>query len=49
MKPRACNKLKRKNIKTLEEVFSLVDRLVDHHEERVEDKKKKYDSPKEKT
>ena len=48
LKPWAHNELKRQNIKTLEEAFATVDRLVDHLEERVKDRKKQLDKPREK-
>eukprot|EP00253_Pinus_taeda_P036149 PITA_36149 len=49
LKPWAWNEVKRQKIKTLEEAFATVDRLVEHFDEGSDEKKKKYDKPKEKT
>jgi len=48
LKPWACNEVKRQRIRTLEEAFAAVDRLVEHYDEAFDDKKKKTDKPKEK-
>eukprot|EP00253_Pinus_taeda_P024246 PITA_24246 len=48
-KPWACNEVKRQKIKTLEEAFTTVDRLVEHYDETSDEKKKKFDKPKEKS
>jgi len=48
LKPSACNEVKRQRIRTLEEAFAAVDRLVEHYDEISSDKKKKSDKPKEK-
>lgn len=39
--------MKRQNIKTLEKEFAVVDRLVEHYDEGIEEKKKKNDKLKE--
>ena len=41
--------MNRKKIKTLEEAFVVVDRLVEHYDEGTEEKKKKTDKLKEKS
>jgi len=48
LNPWACNEVKRKKIKILEEAFVAIDRLVDRYDEGTEEKKKKSDKPKEK-
>lgn len=48
LKPWARNEVKRQNIKTLEEAFVAVDRLVEHYDEGIKERKKKTDKPKEK-
>eukprot|EP00253_Pinus_taeda_P015379 PITA_15379 len=48
LKPWACNEVKRQKIKTLEEAFAVVDRLVEHYDETSDDRKKNSDKPKEK-
>lgn len=48
LKPWTCNEVKRQKIKTLEEAFAVVDRLVEHYDETCDEKKKKFDKPKEK-
>ena len=45
LKPWARNEVKRWKIRTLEEDFAAVDRLVDHYDETY-DEKKKSDKPK---
>eukprot|EP00253_Pinus_taeda_P030757 PITA_30757 len=47
LKPWACNEVKRQKIRTLEEAFAAVDRLVDQYDE-TSSEKKKFDKPKEK-
>ena len=47
LKPWAHNEVKRQRIRTLEEDFVVVDRLVEHYDE-TSDEKKKSDKPKEK-
>jgi len=47
LKPWAHNEVKRQKIRTLEEAFAAVDRLVDHYDE-TSNEKKKSDKPKEK-
>ena len=49
LKPWARNEVKRQKIKTLEEAFAAVDRLVEHYDEASDEKKKKFDKSKEKT
>eukprot|EP00253_Pinus_taeda_P009117 PITA_09117 len=46
LKPWARNEVKRQKIRTLEEAFTVVDRLVDHYDE-TSNEKKKFDKPKE--
>lgn len=48
LKPWARNEVKRQKIKTLEEAFAAVDRLVEHYDETYDDRKKKSDKQKEK-
>jgi len=48
LKPWACNEVKRKKVKKLEEDFAVVDKLVEHYDETSDDRKKKSDKPKEK-
>lgn len=48
LKPWARNEVKRQKIKTLEESFVVVDRLVEHYDETSDERKKKSDKPKEK-
>lgn len=48
LKPWACNEVRRQKIRTLEEAFAAVDKLVDQFEEISDDKKKKTEKPKEK-
>ena len=43
LKPWECNEVKRQRIRTLEEAFADVDRLVEHYDETSDDKKKKSD------
>eukprot|EP00253_Pinus_taeda_P003556 PITA_03556 len=47
LKPWACNEVKRQKIRTLEEAFAAVDRLVDQYDE-TSNEKKKFDKLKEK-
>ena len=44
----ARNEVKRQRIKTLEEAFAAVDRLVEHYDETSDDRKKKSDKSKDK-
>eukprot|EP00253_Pinus_taeda_P007240 PITA_07240 len=48
LKPWARNEVKRQRIRTLEEAFAAMDRLVEHYDETSDDRKKKFDKPKEK-
>lgn len=48
LKPWAHNEVKRQRIRTLEEAFAAIDRLVEHYDGTSNDKKKKSDKPKEK-
>ena len=48
LKPWARNEVKRQRIRTLEEAFAAVDRLVEHYDETSDDRKQKFDKPKEK-
>eukprot|EP00253_Pinus_taeda_P026166 PITA_26166 len=48
LKPWARNEVQRQRIRTLEEAFATVDRLVEHYDETSDDRKKKSDKPKEK-
>jgi len=48
LKPWARNEVKRQRIRTLEEAFAAVDRLVEHYDETSDDRKKKSDKPKDK-
>jgi len=48
LKPWTCNEVKRQKIRTLEEAFAVVDRLVEHYDGTSDDKKKKSDKSKEK-
>ena len=48
LKPWARNEVRRQKIRTLEEAFATVDRLVYHLDETSDDKKKKSEKPKEK-
>jgi len=48
LNPWAGNEVKRQKIRTLEEDFAVVDRLVEHYDETSDDKKKKSDKSKEK-
>eukprot|EP00253_Pinus_taeda_P035583 PITA_35583 len=48
LKPWARNEVKRQRIRTLEEAFATIDRLVEHHDETSDDRKKKFDKPKDK-
>ena len=48
LKPWARNEVKRQKIRTLEEDFAIVDRLVEHYDETSDDRKKKSDKPKDK-
>ena len=48
LKPWAQNEVKRQTIMKLEEAFAAVDKLVEHYDETCDDRKKKYDKPKEK-
>ena len=48
LKPWARNEVKRQRIRTLEEDFAVVDRLVEHYDETSDDRKKKSDKPKDK-
>lgn len=49
LKPWAQNEVNRKNIKTLEEDFVVVDCLVEHYDEGTEERKKKTDKLKDKS
>ena len=42
------NEVKRQKIKTLEEAFAVVDKFVEHYDETYDERKKKFDKPKEK-
>eukprot|EP00253_Pinus_taeda_P035778 PITA_35778 len=44
----ASNEVKRQRIRTLEEAFAVVDRLVEHYDETSDDRKKKFDKQKHK-
>ena len=48
LKPWAHNEVKRQKIRTFEEAFAAVDRLVEHYDETPDDRKKKSDKPKDK-
>jgi len=48
LKPWRRNEVKRQMIRTLEEAFADVDRLVEHYDETSNEKKKKSNKPKEK-
>jgi len=47
LKPWAHKEVKRQKIKTLEEAFAAVDRLVEHYDETSDERKKKFDKLKE--
>ena len=48
LKPWARNEVKRHRIRTLQEAFAAVERLVEHYDETSDDRKKKSDKPKDK-
>ena len=47
VKPWGRNEVKRQKIKTLEDAFDVIDRMVDHYDEGTGEKKKKSEKPKE--
>lgn len=48
LKPWACNEVMRQRIRTLEEAFATMERLVEHYDETYDDRKKKSDKSKDK-